>query len=58
MMIEDDSNRSASQAITSLDELIRALGPVSIDHSIDKITKAIIQLLESQEAEDDDDSQE
>lgn len=56
-MIEDDSNRSASQAITSLDELIRALGPVSIDHSIDKITKAIIQLLESQEAEDDDDSQ-
>jgi hypothetical protein len=38
MMSEDDNNRSASQAIESLNELIKALGPVSIDHSIDKIT--------------------
>lgn len=50
-MTEDDSRRAVSQAITSLHELIHALGPVSIDHSIDKITDCIIQLLESQVAE-------
>lgn len=49
-MTEDDNNRVASQAIESLNDLIQALGPVSIDHSIEKITQTIIQLLESQEA--------
>jgi hypothetical protein len=51
MMTEDDSRRATSQAITSMNDLIEALGPVSIDQSIDKITHAVIQLLESQQAE-------
>lgn len=54
MMTEDDSSRGSSAAINALNDMIKAIGPVLIDQSIDKINKAIIQLFESQIAEEDD----
>ena len=57
MMTEDDNRRVSSQAIVSMDEFVKALGPVAIDHSLDKITQAIIQLLENQVAEEDDEEE-
>lgn len=53
-MTEDDNRRVSSQAIVSMDEFVKALGPAAIDHSLEKITQCIIQLLENQVAEEDD----
>ena len=57
VMTEDENRRPASVAIESLDSLIKAIGPVCIDRSIDGITQALIQLFESQVAEEDDDEE-
>lgn len=51
VMTEDENRRPASVAIEALDDLIKAVGPVCIDRSIDSITQALIQLFESQVAE-------
>jgi hypothetical protein len=45
MLSEDNNRKVVSQTITSLNDLINALGPAAIDHSINTITEAVIQLL-------------
>ena len=57
-MTEDESRRPASSAIEALNDLIKAVGPVLIDRSIDPLTQAIIQLFESQVAQEDDSEEE
>lgn len=44
MMTEDDSSRGSSAAINALNDLIKAIGPVLVDQSVEKVTQAIIQL--------------
>lgn len=57
-MTEDDNRRPASVAIEALNDLIKAVGPVAIDQSIETVTQALIQLFESQVAEEDDEEEE
>jgi hypothetical protein len=44
MMTEDETSRGSSAAIEALDDLVKAVGPVLIDKSIDSITEALTKL--------------
>ena len=58
MMSQDESNKSASVAIESLEELIKEIGPVLIDKSMDTIKDVLMRLLESQNAVEEGEDEE
>ncbi len=54
MMTEESSSKSASVAIESFSELVKAIGPVFVDRSMDSVKDAIIRLLEKQHVLEED----
>ena len=52
-MSEDESPRGCSSAIEALDDLVKVVGPVLVDKSIEPIVSTIQKLLEGEINEDD-----